>query len=141
MGLGAQVALHTKAVEFINEVGPKFFRILGMTMPDIPVDIYLEEGDLEIGGRTFEVIWTPGHSPGGICLYWPEKKALFTGDLVFEGSIGRVDLPGGDLNAMGESIEKIRGLDVEVLLPGHGNIVHGKDRIQQNYDMIRSLFF
>ena len=55
---------------------------------------FLEEGDFAIKGLEFQVIHTPGHSPGSISLYWPEQKALFTGDVIFREGLGRVDLPG-----------------------------------------------
>jgi hydroxyacylglutathione hydrolase len=56
---------------------------------------FLQEGDLTIGNTSLQVFLSPGHSPGSVCFYWPGKKVLFTGDVVFNQSIGRTDLPGG----------------------------------------------
>jgi hydroxyacylglutathione hydrolase len=102
---------------------------------------FLNEGDLEIGDQRFQVIVTPGHSPGSICLYWPEKKALFTGDLVFNQGIGRTDLPGGNSGSLKESIKRIAAMDIEYLLTGHGDIVVGKKAVQKNFRTIGSYGF
>ena len=105
-------------------------------------DLFLQEGELTIGQETFQVLSTPGHSPGSICLYWPRQKVLFTGDVVFGGGgIGRTDLPGGDGRQLKESIEKLTGLDVEYLLPGHGDVVIGKEAVVANFQMIESQWF
>jgi hydroxyacylglutathione hydrolase len=102
---------------------------------------FLQEGDLVIGDKTFRVILTPGHSPGSVCLYWPEKKALFTGDVVFSQSIGRTDLPGGSGKQLKESISRLADLDVEVLCPGHGEIVAGREKVKKNFKLIKDFWF
>lgn len=81
----------------------------------------LEGGEtLDIDWFSFEVIHTPGHSPGGMCLYDKEQKLLFSGDTVFSGgNIGRTDLHGGNSQLLIESIEKLHKLDVQFLCPGH----------------------
>lgn len=104
-------------------------------------DFFLDEGILQIGEHEFQIIFTPGHSPGSICLYWPTPKALFTGDLVFNRSIGRSDLPGGDADVMKDSIKKIKDLDCEYLLPGHGDMLIGRDVIKANFEMIEDFWF
>ncbi len=104
-------------------------------------DCLLDEGELLIGEHSFRVILTPGHSPASVCIYWPARKALFTGDVVFRQSVGRIDLPGGNGAQLKESIMKLEGLDVEYLLPGHGGPVVGKEEIQENYRLIRDYIF
>nr|WP_320048219.1 MBL fold metallo-hydrolase [uncultured Desulfuromonas sp.] len=82
---------------------------------------FLENGDLiEVGDLSFEVIHTPGHSPGGICLYG--EGHLFSGDTLFAGSIGRTDLPGGDMQQLlGHIRNQLMVLpDATVVHPGHG---------------------
>ena len=94
------------------------------------VDIDLKDGD-EIGG--FEVIHTPGHTGGGICLW--DGVNLISGDTVFaHGGVGRTDI-GGDWNDLKESVFKLTKLDVVNLLPGHGPIVegNGKEHIKFSY--------
>jgi hydroxyacylglutathione hydrolase len=104
-------------------------------------DFFLREGDLSIGEFNVRVIPSPGHSPGSLCLYWAERKALFTGDVVFSEGIGRTDLPGGDGALLKRSIQKLATLDVEYLLPGHGNVVIGKSEVQANFRMIEDHWF
>jgi hydroxyacylglutathione hydrolase len=62
---------------------------------------------LELAGLTFEVTFTPGHSPGHVSYAVPEDDALFSGDVLFQGSVGRVDLPGGDWPTLLASIESL----------------------------------
>lgn len=95
-------------------------------LDDFEPDFFLQEGWLQAGGETLQVLSTPGHSPGSVCLYWPERQALFSGDVVFSGGIGRTDLPMGNPKLLKESIQRIAELDVEHLLPGHGEIIHGR---------------
>ncbi len=84
------------------------------------VDRNLKEGDIV---SNLKVIHTPGHSPGSICLYDEKRKILFSGDTVFSDGVGRTDLAGGDPQALGESLEKLRKLNIEKILPGHGEPV------------------
>jgi hydroxyacylglutathione hydrolase len=83
------------------------------------VDIRLaEEEDLQVGEVIFKVVHTPGHTPGGICLY--AEGQLFTGDTLFVGDSGRTDLPGGHRPTLGASIRRLMTLpDDTVVWPGH----------------------
>ncbi len=101
--------------------------LFGVKFKPFEPDIELEGGEvIELGELELEVIHTPGHSPGSICLYEPNKKWLFSGDTVFaHGSFGRVDLPGGSAIQLIKSLEKLSKLDVENLYPGHEDIVEG----------------
>ncbi len=78
--------------------------------------------DLQLAGLGFEVLATPGHTPGHCCFYLPDEGILFSGDQLFAGSIGRTDLPGGDYQTLMDSMDrKVLPLDDEVeVLPGHG---------------------
>lgn len=87
-----------------------------------PVKFRLKEGDkIEAGELELEVIHTPGHTPGSICLYDRNKKILFSGDTIFSDGVGRTDTPGGNEEDLVKSIEKIMGLQINTLLPGHGD--------------------
>ena len=92
---GVQVAIHQEEEKFLKEIGGQFYRAMGGEMPELKISFYLKEGELKVGSKTFQIIHTPGHSPGSISIYWPEKKALFTGDVVFPMGVGRTDFPGG----------------------------------------------
>ncbi len=140
-GEGISTALHVEEEKFLNEVGGQFYGAMGAEMPQIRVAFYLQEGELELGSRTFQVLHTPGHSPGSISLYWPEKKALFTGDVVFPLGVGRTDFPGGDGLLLRESIERLARLDAEWLLAGHGEVIQGKKNIQRNFAYIRTNYY
>jgi glyoxylase-like metal-dependent hydrolase (beta-lactamase superfamily II) len=83
---------------------------------------FIEEGDtLTFGSTTLEVLFTPGHSPASICFYERTGKQLISGDVLFKGSIGRTDLPGGDYETLMTSIfDKLMTLDDDVkVYPGH----------------------
>lgn len=77
---------------------------------------------LDLAGVRLEVLHTPGHTPGHCCFWVPEEGALFSGDQLFAGSIGRTDLPGGDYIALMRSMEdRVLPLPPEaVVFPGHG---------------------
>lgn len=113
--------------ESLLAIAPKSAAMFGLDpsvveVPTIDIDLS-KETKFTFGETTIEVIQTPGHSMGGICLYEPKEKILFTGDTLFQGSIGRTDLPGGDYDQLMTSIVKSilpLGGDVTVY-PGHGN--------------------
>jgi glyoxylase-like metal-dependent hydrolase (beta-lactamase superfamily II) len=83
------------------------------------ISFSLEEGDLvQVGGHSLEVMHTPGHSPGSICLFW--RGNLITGDLLFADGIGRTDIPGGSTQQIKESLARTATLPDDTLLwPGH----------------------
>lgn len=88
------------------------------------VEVPLMDGDsFKLGSEEVKVIHMPGHSPGGIALYCPDSGFVLTGDSVFKGSVGRTDLPGGNMSTLLRSIRKgILTLPPStVILPGHGD--------------------
>jgi len=133
-GESTMLAMGEEEHRFITELAGRYFKI-----PE--PNFFLREGDLTLGDEKFEVIKTPGHSPGSICLYWPVKKALFTGDVVFNQSIGRSDLPGGNGAMLKESIKRLSEMDVDYILSGHGEIVVGKKEVKTNFERIKNYFF
>jgi hydroxyacylglutathione hydrolase len=112
----------------------------GTTMPEYRVDFYLKEGDLQLGKHEFQVLETPGHSPGSLCLYWPRHRVLISGDVVFMQSVGRVDLPGGDAPTLKKSIERLGELPVELLIPGHGSAIPGSQRVRSNFEFVKGAY-
>lgn len=87
----------------------------------------VEPGDeIELGEHTLEVLHTPGHTAGHTSLWHEGSRSLLAGDVVFShGSFGRVDLATGDPDAMIESLERLAGMDIENLYPGHMDVVEG----------------
>ena len=138
---GVMMALHADEHKFLQEIGGQFYSAMGGEMPRLNVSFYLKEGELKCGSKTFQVLHTPGHSPGSISIYWPEKKALFTGDVVFPMGVGRTDFPGGDGALLRDSIERLARLDAEWLLAGHGEVLKGKKNIERNFAYIRSNYY
>jgi len=100
--------------------------------PSPAITKFLDEGDeLEFGNTTLKVLHTPGHSPDSISFYNHEGLQLIAGDVLFDGSIGRTDLPGGDFKTLISSIkEKFLVLDDKVVVySGHGEMTTiGKER-------------
>lgn len=80
-----------------------------------------QDAVIDAGGLTARILATPGHTPGSVCLYFPEEKLLIAGDTLFAGSVGRTDLPGGDAAALSRSLKKLASLPADVrVLCGHG---------------------
>lgn len=96
---------------------------------------FLEEGDtIFLGKDELHVLFTPGHSPGHICFYDKEARFLIGGDVLFEGSVGRTDLPGGDFATLEQSIKtRLYTLPEDVIVyPGHGASTTIGDEIKTN---------
>ncbi len=124
---GAKVAMHERDAAILHKDAAA--AIFNAQQAQFDVDIVLRDGEvIDLGDISLQVIHTPGHTPGSICLYDKESKVLFTGDTVFEGgSFGRTDI-GGDPEAMLRSLEALTKLDVSALYPGHGGAVTRKAR-------------
>ena len=72
-------------------------------------------------GLTFQILATPGHTPGGLCFYFSEQGRIFTGDTLFAGTVGRTDLPGGKEAILTQSLQQLKHLPGATLIhPGHG---------------------
>jgi hydroxyacylglutathione hydrolase len=132
---------HREEESYLHEEGGMLYQMMGIPIPSVPVEFYLQEGNLEVDKTRYQIIHTPGHSKGAVCIYWPDRKALVTGDLVFFRGVGRTDFPGGDGKLLIQSIEKVKKLDVEILLPGHGDLVFGKEQIRENFEFIEENYY
>jgi hydroxyacylglutathione hydrolase len=133
---GAKVAIHK-----MEEAAFRMFKAGN-------ADVILSEGPLKVDNlvtEKLEVIHTPGHSTGEVSLYWPAKKALAVGDVIFYRNTGRVDLPGGDPELLKSSIEKMSRLDVEYLLCGHPyqnpGVIVGREKVKENFDFLMNYLF
>jgi glyoxylase-like metal-dependent hydrolase (beta-lactamase superfamily II) len=120
---GAPVTLHA-GDSYWRENFLDHAALLGVDAEGPPqVDRAHEDGEaFQVGELRAQVIHTPGHSAGGCCLWFPEAKVVFSGDTLFSGSVGRTDLPGGELDALITSIrERLFTLGDDVrFYPGHG---------------------
>ena len=119
----APLWIHEAEAPVLDTV-PVQARLFGFPAARSPeVNRWLQDGDvIEVGSLKGRVLATPGHTPGGICLYFAAASLLLTGDTLFVGSVGRTDLPGGDTEALRCSIrDKLYALPEGVTFyPGHG---------------------
>lgn len=135
----ALIGLHETELDFVKKMAPHYGTAMGIT--DFEPQILLREGALQVGDMEFQIIHTPGHSPGSVCIYWPQEKALITGDVIFYQGVGRTDLPGGDGQALKESIRRLSDLAVEHLFPGHGEVVSGAPLVKRNFSEVERVWF
>jgi glyoxylase-like metal-dependent hydrolase (beta-lactamase superfamily II) len=96
-------------------------------------DMYVIEGDeIAVGRFRFKILHTPGHTPGGICLYG--EGVIFTGDTIFAGSVGRTDFTGGSLTDLKRSFARIIALPPETrIFSGHGPLTTVKNEKENNF--------
>jgi hydroxyacylglutathione hydrolase len=116
---GAEIAVHPLDRDRLTEPQPLFapFDI----PPSVPAVELAEGGLIRFGEIRLRVLHTPGHTEGSVCLFAEDEATLFSGDTLFAGAWGRVDLPGGDADAMVASLARLTGLEDQVaVLPGHG---------------------
>lgn len=93
--------------------------------------IALQPGSNTIGSFTFDILDAPGHSEGSCLMIWEHN--MICGDVIFQGSIGRCDLPGGSNTKMFQSLKMIKGLDPSlVIYPGHGDQTTLQDELRYN---------
>ena len=120
--LKLSVAIHTadkKAVETGNGTMSELF---GQRARIMTIDKTLKvDSVVKTTNFSFDVIPTPGHTPGSICLYDADKKILISGDTLFENTVGRTDLKGGSHDQLVSSLKHLSQIPVEYLLPGHGS--------------------
>lgn len=112
------------AGDFLFNVAEPSAKAYGMHFAGLPDSkIYIEDGAVfKLGNHSFQAIYTPGHADGSLCYYFSEAKIIVVGDVIFNGGIGRTDLPTGDYDVLEMSIRnKLYTLDDEVVVyPGHG---------------------
>lgn len=121
---------HVCGLECLLQQWPEL-PIIGLkfTMPDQPDQVQ------EIAGMRFRILATPGHKEDSLCFWFEEENTLFTGDTLFEGSIGRTDLPGGDMQQIIRSLNHLKTLpDCTIVYAGHGYpTTIGREKQQNPY--------
>ena len=116
---GARIAVHPLDRERLTTPEPLFapFPI----PPSVPAVDLAEGGEIRFGDLQLRVLHTPGHTEGSVCLYDADGGYLYSGDTLFAGGWGRVDLPGGSAEAMASSIARLAGMEDPLwVMPGHG---------------------
>ena len=117
------VLMHAEAEPMLKQL-PSQALMMGLRFGKVPaVDGYIEDEEVvSVGGLSFTALYTPGHAPGHLAFYAPGEGLVISGDALFAGSVGRVDLPGGSMEVLMRSInERLLTLpDETVVLSGHG---------------------
>ena len=109
-----------------------------ISIPD--VDYYIDElaTPIELGGFSVDIIFSPGHTQGSVCFLI--EGNLFSGDTLFKGTIGRVDLPGGDRAILDSTLKNLSKLPPELTIyPGHGKVTTMLSEIQMNNDFKKAI--
>ena len=134
---GAKAAYHPLEADVVASI-PSMCKMFGMEIRHMPAkDIDLKETpEFSVGDLQIRSLLTPGHTPGSVCFYLPEHKLMFSGDLLFKGSVGRTDFEGGsgiDLRKSLDFILEVIPDDVQIL-PGHGKYTTmGNERANNFY--------
>jgi hydroxyacylglutathione hydrolase len=133
---GARFLLHRGDLGLARNTASSARGWLGLDIPDPPdPDAFVEDLDeVDVDGLKLQVLHTPGHTPGSVCYY--ANGVLFAGDTLFQGSVGRTDLPGGDQDQeMASIVERLLVLpDETIVLPGHmGQTTIGEERRRNPY--------
>jgi glyoxylase-like metal-dependent hydrolase (beta-lactamase superfamily II) len=116
---GAQIAVHPLDRERLT--APRPLSAPFVIPPSVPAVELAEGGVIRFGAIRLRTLHTPGHTEGSVCLQADDEGLLFSGDTLFAGGWGRVDFPGGDPDAMVESISRLSGLEDHLgVFPGHG---------------------
>ena len=121
---GARFGIHRDSAPLLTVPQARYFGLDLEIEPTEP-DFFLEEGEpLDVGGLRFEILHCPGHCPGSVVLFERTQRAAFVGDVLFAGSVGRTDLPGGSHETLIRCIrEKLFPLGDDVrVLAGHGPV-------------------
>ncbi|MEM0160343.1 MAG: MBL fold metallo-hydrolase [Thermoplasmata archaeon] len=137
---GAKSCINAKDLEIMKYLLSRGLFVVTSEPIENPVfDFYIDENtEFEIGNAIFRVITTPGHSPGGICLY--TERMLFSGDTLFYRGVGRTDIPEGNDKLLQKSLLKLIELDSEtVVYPGHGPVTKIGDERKYNHFILSIL--
>jgi hydroxyacylglutathione hydrolase len=139
-GTGTRIAMHAADWQLVQDLY-SHEALAGVKLSDYEPDLFLSEGEFRVHGEHLHIYHTPGHSPGSICLYWPEQRILFPGDLIFLEGVGRSDLPGGRSDQLKQSVRRMAELEINLVLPGHGDVITGAPEVRRNFNAIQDFYF
>jgi hydroxyacylglutathione hydrolase len=133
---GAKILSHPLQKKFHNITVIELAQFFGLPPMEPATDNYFDNNEIDTGDTKQKLIPSPGHSPDSICFYSNEDKTLICGDLVFVGTTGRVDLPGGNADELRHSIDELSRLEIKYLLPGHMDILTNINEVKSNFNSI-----
>lgn len=115
-----------------NQNPPWYLQAPAAARPEVS-PAWEQDGTFAIGSFRFETLHLPGHSPGSVGFYFPEHSLLIGGDVLFQGGMGRTDLPGGDTPTLYASLRRLAKLPPEtIVIPGHGPATRIADELRSN---------
>jgi glyoxylase-like metal-dependent hydrolase (beta-lactamase superfamily II) len=127
-------AMSPEEKDFFDGYGRNFFSWMALDFPRGHIGRLIPAGRLDLGDKILDLHLTPGHTPGSLCVHWPEAGVLCTGDLIFANGFGRTDFPGGSAADLYESVERMSKLQgVRTLLSGHGPALTGAERVAEAF--------
>ena len=131
------VLMHAEAEPMLGQL-PTQAMMMGLRFGEVPtVDRHIKDEEvIEVGGLQLRSLYTPGHAPGHIAFYIESEGLLLSGDALFAGSVGRVDLPGGSMEVLMRSIEErlLTLPDETRVYPGHGPVTTiGNERVHNPF--------
>ncbi len=136
----AKVYIHENDIDGIEDEEKPYFEYLGIKRQNITskdMNVIVDGQNIKNGELDFEIIHTPGHTNGSICIYVEKLNALFTGDTIFHNCYGRCDLKSGNISEMGKSIEKIFNRFESVnIYPGHEHAPINIDGIKRKIRLL-----
>lgn len=132
---GLPLHLHPQE-KAVLDYGPTAGELWGLPFTNYSGElVYIDEGQtLRVGEEVLQILFTPGHSPGSVSFHSADHKFVISGDVLFQGSVGRTDLPGGDFTILEESIKtKLYTLPADTVVhPGHGETTTIADERKDN---------
>ncbi|MDK2897167.1 MAG: hydroxyacylglutathione hydrolase [Candidatus Atribacteria bacterium] len=132
----AQLVIFEKEVAYLSHPELNMSLELGAPYYSPPPDVVITEESLNLNwqGEVIQFFPSPGHTAGSVCLFFPAEKWLLSGDTLFAGSIGRTDLPGGDMSQLLDSLSAICQLfpPESKVFPGHGPFTELKTELESN---------
>jgi glyoxylase-like metal-dependent hydrolase (beta-lactamase superfamily II) len=128
------LAIHPEDQDLLLSGGGASLFGLGSPPPSPPPDMALQNDDIiHLGETNIQVIHTPGHTPGSVSFYVKQEQTIVTGDTLFQGGVGRTDLPGGNEQKLLKSLELYLSLpDSTIVIPGHGSSTTIQEEKQYN---------
>jgi len=134
----AEITLHPVQKQYYDVAVIETSKLFGFQPEGFEEDGSPDGDKLSSGNTELDIIKTPGHSPDSVCFYSRKDKILVCGDVIFNGNVGRVDLPGGSAAELRQSINELSQLEIEYLLPGHMDMVTGIARVADNFDYVKN---